>query len=405
MATRLYIDPTAIPYTPATIRGAWDATGSPSTGKLTLAPTGSNTAITKSEVVSTNNYDILFGRWVSDGLLSAKTIAGTIAFAIRCQEANADANAFIHLHIYVTQGDSDTPRGTLLSDYIGANEFSTTNGGISASGISLSSVAAQAGDRIVIEIGAQLQNTHTTARNILISYGGTATTDLAGTNTTAARPKWIEFSENLPFVSKLSSLTDDFDDNSLDGAKFSNWGGGNVTEANQRLEVVGDTVSGNYYGIDTLNLHDMTDDASTIQLVDPGANHANRVVQFLQAQTSNGDNSAYWEYNNGQLSCWTNVLGSYTQRGINLAYPGANYYFRIREESGTLYWDYSADGVNWTNHASTTTPFHMTAALTSVFLIGNEGIPASASHAYGDNFNVLPSAPPAVNKGLMFSVF
>lgn len=391
MATRLYIDPTAIPYTPATIRGAWDATGTPSTGKLTLVPTGSNTAITKTETVATNNYDILFGRWVSDGLVSNKTIAGTIALMMRVSEANLAANAFFHVHIYVTTGNSDTPRGTLLSDYIGATEFTTTNGGLGFTGVSLTSVAAQAGDRIVIEIGAQLQNTVTTSYNIVMSYGGAGTTDLVSGNTTAANPKWIQFSDDIPFVAKIATLVDDFNDNSI-GAGYTNWGGANVLEQNQQIEVTGSTVNGNYYGMDVNALYDMSGSSAFIQLVNAGAQSAFRICQPIVIQTPNGDNSAFWNLQNNILTCTMNTLGSYTQIGSNLAYNSAVHkFFRIREASGTFYWDYATigDGSDWTNYASTTTYWPMSAVLVSICTIGNEGGTAPAnSFAYFDNLNV-----------------
>lgn len=392
MSTRLYIDPTAIPYTPATIRGAWDATGSPSTGKLTIVPTGSNTTITKTETSTTNNYDVLFGRWVSDGILANTTISGTIDFAIRASEANAAANAFMHLYIYVTQGDSDTPRGVLLSDYIGATEFSTTAGGRSEAAVALTgSVAAQTGDRIVIEIGVQFQNTVATSYNTTIQYGGVNATDLAGTNTTAARPKWVQFSTNIPFVAKIATLTDDFADGTI-GAGYTNWGGANVTETGGVLHVVGSTVSGDYFGMDVNALYDMTDSSAFIEIPDGGAQSAFRLAQPLVIQTPNGDNSAFWNLQNNVLSCTQNVLGGYASVGSTLAYNAAVHkFFRIREASGTLYFDWATigDGTDWTNHASASTAFHMAAVLVSIGTIGNEGGTApAASYCDFDNLNI-----------------
>lgn len=393
MATRLYLTTTAIPYNPSTLRGSWDATASPSTGKLEAVPAGANTTITKTETSSTNNYDILFGKWVSDALLEAVTIAGTLNLCLRVSEGNADANAFYHLHIFVTQGDTDNVRGTLLSDYIGSGEFPTTAQGLAITGISLSSVNAQAGDRIVIEVGAQLQNTHTTSRNIVIAYGGTNTVDLTNANTTTGRPKWIEFSTELPIVPKFETLIDNFNDNSLDSGLWTNWGGANVTEQNQRLETVGSTVASDYFGIDSAGFYTLVGSYAFCQLVDKGADHASRVVQPV-GLNRNADNTVYWEYNNGFLRCWKQVATTYTQVGTDLAYNSTNHkYLRLREASGTVYWDYSADGVNWSNHASETVAnlFNMTGLSVTTGLVGNEATVTSASYAHFDNFNVIPS--------------
>lgn len=391
MSTRLYIDPTAIPYTPATIRGAWDATGTPSTGKLTLVPTGSNTSISKTETTATNNWDVLYGRWVSDALVSNKTIAGTISGAIRASEANAAANAFFHLHIFVTVGNSDTVRGTLLTDTVVGTEFPTTAASVGFTGVTLTSVAAQTGDRIVVELGVQFQNTVTTSYATTIQYGGVTTVDTVAGNTTAGRAKWIQFTENIPLVAKLSSYTDDFADGTI-SADYDNWGGANITETGGVLHTVGSTVSGDYFGVDLIAPKDITDDAGFIELADAGAQSANRICQPIVVQTPNGDNSAYWHLQNNVLSCTANVLGSYAGVGTTLAYNSAVHkYFRIREAAGTLYYDWATigDGTDWTNHASTATPFHMAAVLVSIGTVGNEGGTApAASYADFDNFNI-----------------
>lgn len=397
MSTRLYIDPTTIPYTPSTIRGAWDATGSPSTGKLNPFPTGSNTAITKTETSSTNNYDILFGRWVSDGLLAAHNFGGTLSMAIRAQEANADANAHLHIHVYVTQGDSDTPRGTLITDYVHSTELSTTNGGYSFSGVSVSSVNAQVGDRIVIEIGVQMQNTHTTSRNIVLSYGGTATTDLAGTNTTAGRPKWIEFSDDFQVLPLVETLTDNFDDNSIDTGKWSDWSGGQMTETGGQIQNQGSTTSDDYGGMDSVGVYDVIGSRAFVKVVDPGHSDPNRTTQPI-AYVKNSDNTVYFEIIDGQISCWTNIAGSYTQRGSDVTYnPAVHVYIGMRETGGTFYWEYSTDGDTWTTitSMSTSSLFPLHSVSLTVFMLGNYAALGSAGlPAIFDDFNIAGTPPP-----------
>lgn len=188
--TKLYLANRAATYLPATIRGAWDQT----TGAVNFAldPTKTGGALTfkgANETNAADNFDVLLARGVT-GPLAAQTISGTVDVIIGNWESNADANYHWHIHIYATQGDSDTPRGTLLSDYVeaaGVNEYTsgaTAAGKALNTAQTLSSLAISAGDRIVVEIGYVSHNTHTTSREGRIYYGcgditlGTALPDL-----------------------------------------------------------------------------------------------------------------------------------------------------------------------------------------------------------------------------------
>jgi len=169
--TKLYLTNRAAPYTPATIRGAWDQTA----GAVTLAldsskvAGGVNTSLQINETSATLDFDALIYRGVS-GPLAAQTFGGTVDLVLARLESNAAADMCWHVHIYITQGDSDTPRGTLLSDYVElvANEWPTTaTAGGFASAQTLAALAITAGDRMVVEIGYVARNSVTT------SYGGT----------------------------------------------------------------------------------------------------------------------------------------------------------------------------------------------------------------------------------------
>ncbi len=52
-------------------------------------------------------------------------------------------------------------------------------------------------------------------------------------------------------------------------------------------------------------------------------------------------------------------------------------YLRIRENSGTVYWDYSADGINWTNAFSEADPFSLTGVNVNLYVTGSGSPPAS----------------------------
>ena len=211
MTTRLYLSNWAPGYTPATVRGAWDATAATVARYASTGPgQGAATTSAQAETSATNNWDVFLGRWISAPLRNSGTIAGNVTGVIGALESNASANEVLHVHIYVTTGDSDTPRGTLLTDSIGAVEFPTTAAGITFASTALSSLAITAGDRIVVEIGSQSQEASATSRTSTIRYGGTSGTDLANAGTSTANPGWLEFSDTnavlAPIIGPVGAL-------------------------------------------------------------------------------------------------------------------------------------------------------------------------------------------------------
>lgn len=209
MSTRFYLHNDAAPYTPATIRGAWDASGSAVTKRVASGrfPATEMTYVSVAETSTTDEYDVLLYRGVTAPLAAGTIGTGTVNVLLGIYESNAAANLHWHLHIYVTQGDSDTPRGTLLTDYreaAGTNEFGTSS---SAAGMdlnaatALSSLAISAGDRLVIEIGYTARNTSATSYNARLAYGCPVDlAELTHGDAYQAGVGYVEFSEDLPTV-------------------------------------------------------------------------------------------------------------------------------------------------------------------------------------------------------------
>lgn len=218
--TKAYLRTDAAPYTPATIRGAWDDAASAVTRALGIGGTVGDDAITTvsvAEAVSTNPYDVLLYRGVS-AALSAQTIAGTVDVVLGVSESNTLADFNLHLHIYVTQGDSDTPRGDLLTDFIegaGVKEWPTTAAGIVLSSAqALSSLGVSAGDRLVVEIGYRSRNSVTTSRAGVLRYGTTSAVtrlpaeDLTdGSTDVTALAGFIEFSAAITTPNETARVT------------------------------------------------------------------------------------------------------------------------------------------------------------------------------------------------------
>ena len=208
MPTRIYLPSTgAAEITPA-FSADWEKTTGATRIKCVVTKiTSSAASITSSENVSTSPYDVLTRQYVSDPL-KAQTISGTVKGQIRCQEANADADYCAAMLIRVVSGDGTVERGVLLSYFPAslASEYATaalTNRSFPPS-TALSPVVAQAGDRLVIEVGTRSFNVHTTSRNATHSFGDISGTDLPeDETTTTASNAWVEFSQDdvvLPII-------------------------------------------------------------------------------------------------------------------------------------------------------------------------------------------------------------
>lgn len=187
--TQLYLTANAAPYTPATLRGAWDDTSGAVTMALDVVKDagGTITSVAKAEINASTTWDVLLYRGVSQPL-AAQTISGTIQVLLGILESSATADFNWHVHVYVTQGDSDTPRGTLLTDYVealGTNEWPTTATGKQLNAAqTLASLAITAGDRLVVEIGYIARNSVTTSFTGTLRYGTLTSTGLVAADLT-----------------------------------------------------------------------------------------------------------------------------------------------------------------------------------------------------------------------------
>ena len=203
MATRFYLHNAAAPYTPATIRGEWDSTASSVTKLLDTGKTPSNVrGYTQISASGAADYSYLHYRGVT-GTLAAGTIGtGTVNLCVSFREDSAGTDAYWRVHIYVTAGDSDTVRGTLLDHYAetSTNELpvGVNNASSLQSAQALSSVTVSDGDRIVVELG--LVKRGATASNCWMVYGcdsGAVAVAVGEEAWAANRVAWVEFSETL----------------------------------------------------------------------------------------------------------------------------------------------------------------------------------------------------------------
>jgi hypothetical protein len=180
-------------------------------GKLVLAKSGTATggpAVVKSSAA--NPCDVLCAQHVSDPLTAGATITGTLSFVARCAESVNTGDEFLQLVARVVSGDGATVRGTLYAGQTATavtatatdptGEMTTTASTRSLT-VAVSSVAAQTGDRLVIETGAR-SCTAATGHTAFIRYGDpAATADHAlGAGVTTDLVPWVELSATLAFT-------------------------------------------------------------------------------------------------------------------------------------------------------------------------------------------------------------
>lgn len=205
MATRLYLSRDILPgVTFPTADAGWEKTTGALTGRLrgnSSDPNG-NTSTGNIAAQGTSGNDTLLTRFLSAPLDVNQTITGTVKGQAQFLESAAGLDARSQTMIRVIKPDN-TVRGTLLAMDTAAlaNEFATalTNRRIPrVAGTALTSVAALAGDRIELAIGARQHAT--AAGNFAQRLGVGLGSDLAEdeTATVAANP-WVEFSQNLTF--------------------------------------------------------------------------------------------------------------------------------------------------------------------------------------------------------------
>ncbi|HEX4611490.1 MAG TPA: hypothetical protein VH092_25070 [Urbifossiella sp.] len=206
MVTRFYLPSTGAADASPGFDAGWEYTAAADRLKcVTTKISSSMTSKTGTETSSTANEDILVRQYVSDPI-GAQTITGTVKGQIRAQESGSSGDQRAQVVIKVVSNDGSTVTGTLLAMDTSAlsNEFATTLTNRKfpkgSSGASLSSVAANSGDRIVIEIGARKGDASSTNFVATLSFGDNSGTDLAEDEvTTTANNPWIEFSQTLSF--------------------------------------------------------------------------------------------------------------------------------------------------------------------------------------------------------------
>ncbi|MEV0779171.1 hypothetical protein [Streptomyces sp. NPDC050428] len=154
----------------------------------------------------------------------------------------------------------------------------------------------------------------------------------------------------------LAMLADDFSNGVISPALWPNVYGG-VTEANNRARVP--VNPGVVAGLQTGRQWLLTGSTLTARLVRApavGGSSAASASMWVNSTTSGVRLGFSYSPVTGQVRC-SSETAFFDGSATVLTYsPVAHRWLRLREDSGTLYWETSADGTNWTVRRSSATP-------------------------------------------------
>jgi hypothetical protein len=364
MTVRVYISNAASSFTPTTVRGDWTDATSFVTGRLGVK---TNAAATKTRAVVSSTDKTLLYRGVSLPLGTSGTIPATAtvswAFGVL---APAGVTMVTHVHIFVTQGTTDTLRGTLLTNTDGATSWTTTATGRGEVGKTLSSLAVTAGDCIVVEIGYKVSAG--TSGNATINYGNTGSTDLTdGSVNVTTEPGWVEFKgfDTLFYTTGITAST--FIEGFNGSGTFTT---GQSLPSNQMYSANTSVTIGNGTATFPVNsafnsVHSLP--SFCVNLVGSSAYLDTLTIPvatsntvwwnlYFPVNTSTSFNTTAHDVNfqitNGTVFTTIKIDGTITS-GTTFTYSATTHrYLRFRESSGTIFLETSSDASSWTTRHS-----------------------------------------------------
>lgn len=185
------------------------------------------------------------------------------------------------------------------------------------------------------------------------------------------------------------SLVDNFNDNSVDTAK---WGNSfdslaTYTETGGRARITLSTTSGNYASYRSTTTYSLIGSSAVVDVPTMcNTGEANAQAYFRLGIDDN--NYVQCTQFGGTLYFQKRVAGATTDVASVTYNSTTHKWWRIRESGGTTYWDTSTDGSSWTNRASNANPITLT-ALTVDLAGGTFGATTSPGFIEYDNFTFI----------------
>lgn len=213
MATRFYVNVNGYTsyfmYSTPAVGTGWDKSSDAQRYMMTTNRAGmAFETRNPTETSSSGSYDVLAAMLISDAL-APQTISGTCKGIFRVSQSVG--GVFIAQTKIRVVSPGGTVRGTLLDLHdvtLPTSEFATslTNRKFplawSGAGEALTPVDAQAGDLLIVEVGARATNTSTSSLGYVIDLGSRNANDCAEDETgTSQYCPWFEFSQDIELLS------------------------------------------------------------------------------------------------------------------------------------------------------------------------------------------------------------
>ncbi len=198
---------------------------------------------------------------------------------------------------------------------------------------------------------------------------------------------------NIASALPTTSLTDDWSSGGISAAKWNNWAGSQASVVSSQLQIAS-VLAGGYFGVDSglsgvsLNL---TGFSVSDKLISAGNQSlaSLEVMPVLITMSSASNYQLYFDISNNTLYAYKQISGTSTSLHSASYNSTTHKYFKIRESSGTIYFDTSSDGTTWTNFTSVANPFDITHVVIG-HMLGTWNAESSTTSATFDNFNIAP---------------
>jgi hypothetical protein len=186
----------------------------------------------------------------------------------------------------------------------------------------------------------------------------------------------------------INSLTDDFEDGVIAAPWADSWGetGCTLEESGGEATILFDGTPNVVCRYETAPVYDACDGHVTIQITEPL--DVADADMWMSAQFPGDDSSAEIAYADDQLRM-TKRVGASTPMLFSTSYsPSLHRWWRIRESSGTLYWETSPNGNSWTSQTSYPTGSDCSTTYVNFGAAVRDTWSAGAAEVHFDNFNL-----------------
>lgn len=203
-------------------------------------------------------------------------------------------------------------------------------------------------------------------------------------------------------MAKFDTFVESFDSNTLEASR---WSGayGTYSVTNQRLEMTCTSGGANYQETPTLDSFDLTDSYVISELKNAGNQSLVSLEVYPLSLALDANNQVFFLVTGNTVSAYNKIATVSTLLKSTPYISTIHKWFRIREQGGFVYWDYSSDRITWINLFSkrVSSLFAVTALKLSL-IAGVYASEASSTVAIFDNVNT--GGTPAKLNPLVFRV-